>query len=86
MALLVTIIDLPLYTLIYGGVQILKYKKTNIPNRLFVTLFDIRKDYGQNNHSVKKIHLLDFLMQRFWGKFLKIPRSLSIFFFFQNKI
>ena len=45
---------------------------SNICILLFVTLFDIRGDYGVNIHSMKKIHLLDFSLQRLRGKSLKM--------------
>ena len=50
-------LDLSQYFWTYKGFRILKYDK--------IQTFQIdRGDYDQNMHSVKKIPLLDFLIQR----------------------
>ena len=40
--------------------------------------------YGLDIHSMKKIDLLDFSIQRLWGKFLKISMSVSVLIFFSK--
>ena len=40
--------------------------------------------YGLDIHSMKKIDLLDFSIQRLWGKFLKISMSVSVLNFFSK--
>ena len=41
--------------------------KSHNPKSKFHNFFDIRKSYSQNIHSVRKIHLLGFPIQRLWG-------------------
>ena len=52
--------------------------KLNIPKSKFDNVFDIRKEYCLYILSMRKIHLLSFSIQRFWGKSLEISRNFSV--------
>ena len=51
--------------------------KSNIQKSKF-DVFDIRKSHRLYIHNVRKILLLDFSIQRLWGKSLEISRNFSV--------
>ena len=80
-------LNLSQYFSVYKGFKILKSDKIQTFQIDYLSHFLISGGTMIKiiMHSVKKIPLLDFSIQRLWWNFLKISRSFSIILFFQNK-
>ena len=71
-------LDLTHYFSTYKGVKILKYDKIQTFQIDYLSPFLTSGGTMVKISSVKKIPLLDFSIQRLWGKILKIHRSFSV--------
>ena len=60
------------------GGALRKYTGKIKHSKIIFDVFDIRKEYCLYIQSMRKIHLLSFSIQRFWGKSLEISRNFSV--------